>query len=540
MKKSHVVLLIILLIVFGNIVYLYPKLDFSPVPSQWAPGSGWGRYHIIQYGEIAENEHTLTWQSGIKNYATIDILPKILAAIVNIITGTTTFPDNERFHYIFPWVGILFLPSVVLYFYKYISNKEGGFNYFDCCLLYLFAMFPLTSTLYSMSMGLSAANSAARVLFLLLLVILTIIFVEKKQNATRTSIFLFMLIPFYYFHHTWSYYLAIYISAIAFFTFLKTNERYIASLSIFNIVIFFTSAMYSNHNLLREPTTIIRSFRNIVENYPSVSSVSQVNPELLGYRSFESMYSYLQLINCLLILLLCLFFIWIFFVLWKKGNHEPYGKMLLYFIMAQFFVGVALFAWEGVFGAFSRLFEVLVYVSMLTSSYLLVKCSGKLKFAIRLTLLCAICICVFSYLYYSSDLTWSMTSEEFKGISFTGDHITGDSNIFSDFRVATSLIFFGVNGIQTPEAEKHPPEITEEILERCYYNISSPEIILDKIMIKPNYYVITSLRQSETYIVDPSLKRFKPASKNFQDEWGKSMHFNRIYSSHYSNLFMRY
>ena len=199
-EKIHAILLIVLCIGIGNIIYFYPKSNFSPVPTQWGVGSGWGRYYIIEHGRIPEKVHALTWQSEIKNYATVDVLPKILASIVNIVTGTTTFPDNERFHYIFPWCGILFLPLVVLYFYRYISRKEGEFSYIDCCLLYLFAMFPLASTIFSMSQNLNNGSSVTRVFFLLLLILLTILFVEKKKDVRRLSIFLFLLFPFFALH----------------------------------------------------------------------------------------------------------------------------------------------------------------------------------------------------------------------------------------------------------------------------------------------------------------------------------------------------
>ena len=539
MKKIHAILFIVVCIVVGNIIYFYPKSNFSPAPTLWNVGSGWGRYYIIEHGRIPEKVHALTWQSGIKNYATVDVLPKILASIVNIVTGTTTFPDNERFHYIFPWCGILFLPLVVLYFYRYISRKEGGFSYMDCCLLYLFAMFPLAGTIFSMSQNLNNGSSVTRVFFLLLLILLAILFVEKKKDVRRLSIFLFLLFPFFYYYHTWAYYLAIYLTAIAFLTFLKKNERYIMSLLIFGIVVFFTSATYYNHQLLEEPVTIIRSFPQLLVNFPSVSYTMKVNPELLGYRSLKSTYSFLQLINSVLILSLCLVFFRKYLEFRKKGELEPYEKMLFYFLVAQFFVGCALFVWDGILGVYSRIFEVLVYIAMLISAYLLVKSKGKLKFAIRSILLFAVLLCIVSYLTSPQDFNWFLTHEEFKGVSFAGEHIPKESYIFSDFRLDTSLTYFGQLGIKTIESTHHPPEITEEILKKCYYNVTRPERILDKIINRSSYYVVTSSRQSEIGILDPSLRIFRPASANFQEKWARESSFNEVYSSGYFHLYQR-
>ena len=124
-KRYHAVLLIVLFIIVGNIIYLNHKLDYSPVPTQWGAGSGYGRYYIIHQGKIPNRGHALTWQSLISNYATVDVSPKILAAEIDIIVGKTGFLESERFHHIFPWPGLLFLPIVVLYSYTYISSFQS-------------------------------------------------------------------------------------------------------------------------------------------------------------------------------------------------------------------------------------------------------------------------------------------------------------------------------------------------------------------------------------------------------------------------------
>lgn len=52
MKKHHWMLLMILLTIICIFIYFYPKLDFSPVATQWGAGSGWRRYYIIENGRI--------------------------------------------------------------------------------------------------------------------------------------------------------------------------------------------------------------------------------------------------------------------------------------------------------------------------------------------------------------------------------------------------------------------------------------------------------------------------------------------------------
>jgi len=124
-------------------------------------------------------------------------------------------------------------------------------------------------------------------------------------------------------------------------------------------------------------------------------------------------------------------------------------------------------------------------------------------------------------------------------VRFSGYHIPTGSYIFSDFRLGTPILFFGKFGIVTINSPHQPQQILEELLEKCYYNVSEPEKILDRVIPSRNYYVITSSYQSGTGLLDPTDFTFKPASKNFQEEFSKQLKFNKIYSSQYFNVFHR-
>jgi hypothetical protein len=531
MKSNRLILVLALIAIASNIVYLYPKLGYSPIPTQWEVGGGWGRYSIIEYGRIPQTEHSLTWQSDLKNYATFDVMPKILAAMITIVTGTGNFPEGELFHSIFSWVGIIFLPLVVLYFYTYVSNKEGKkSNSFDVVLLYSFSVFPLASTLISMSSGASVANGVARVLFLLLLVLLITIIGDQKKRARRCAIFIFLLFPFFDYHHTWSYYLFIYFVVILLLTFRRRNERQLTGLAFSGIVIFFTSAVYFNTNLLEEPGRIITSFGQILVNFPSVSHESKINPNFSAYEPLGSIYSYLQYVNSALILLICLVFFAVYVTRHRK-QPRPYEKILFYFLITETLILAGLFTWNGISGVYARVFEVMTYVSLLLAAYLLTKSGQKLKLALRFMLLFSISIAVLSYPFSPQQSGLSVTREEFAGITFAGQHIPKTLYIFSDFRLGMPLLFFGQQGVKTIDAPNYPANVTEEILERCYYNVSNPESILDEYVGSSNYYVITSSSGRQASILDSSLRLFRPPSLDFEDKWSNQEDFNKIYSS---------
>lgn len=538
LNKTRFLLVIILIAILGDLVYLYPKLGFSPVPTQWGASSAYGRLYIIQHGFVHPFKlDSLTWQSGITDYASVDLFPKILAAIISIICGKVGLIESEQFHQNLSWVGTVFLPIVVLYFYSFLSKKEGNSNYIDIIILYLFGMFHLAGLIASLSLGASAANSIARALFLLTVILLIIILDEQKRNWKHVFIFLILVISFYHFHHTWSYYLLLYLIAVTICIVKSKDKRFTKSLPLFSIILFFMLSLYSNTKLFQEPVMLIKSFPKILINFPSVSYTSKVNENLLGYQSLGSIYSYVQLIGSFLIILL--FIIYLTQYIPRQKIASLYEKVIFYLIVAQALVIWGLFMWDGLAGVYSRVLEPATYISMLLSSYILVKSKGKLKSISRFILLCIVFTTVFSYLNSPTELNTQVKNSEFNGIDFAGKHIPTNSNIFSDFRLGTPLLYYNQQGIITIDSVHSTSSQTEELLSKCYYNVSRPETILDMLKNSDRYYVLLSSFQTKICLLDSSLTPFKPAEIDFQEKWNNEKGFSKVYSSKYVEIFNR-
>lgn len=531
--RIRIILLTILIVIGGNIIYIYPKLDSISVPTNWGPGIDWGRFFIVNQGKIYERqENALTWQSDIIRYGSIDLLPKILYAIINIITGTIQFPNDISFHYLFPWIGTIFLPLVSLYWYRYLykaTNKR--FNEIDFLLILLYSIFPIASSMQTVS-GNTNGSGLTRVLFTLLLILVSIIFMEGTRQEHK-YIILFLLLPFYSFYHTWSYYMVFFLITIIISiltvhilkkNILSKNEERLLKFSFFGIIVFIISAIYYNTVLFSEPIDMIKNF-DFSEHAIYQSS------KFSGYETLGNIYSYIQVVNSTLILI-----IFIIFLLYNR-NYDK--NIFLYYIIAEFMIAIGLFIWMGISGVYLRIFETLTYISMLISTYLLIMQDGKIKMILRYVLLFAAILSIVSYLNLQSYSNVSLTDTEFKGIIFTGSKIQNDTHIFSDFRLTTPLVYFGQLGITTIDNNHQPFNVTEEILQRIYYNTSKPEIILDKIIHRSKYYIITSSRQNDVCIFDPSSKCFKHANANFQKELSHQSSLNLVYFSGNFSLFSR-
>jgi hypothetical protein len=223
----------------------------------------------------------------------------------------------------------------------------------------------------------------------------------------------------------------------------------------------------------------------------------------------------------------------------NDGAAKKYEKILFYYTIIEFFIFLALFIWDGFLGIYSRMFEALVYLSMLFATYFLVKSKGKYKIIIRLSLIFTAFIVIFSFLTAPSELNMHLTNEEYIGLQFVGLHIPQKAYTFSDFRLITPLIYFNQKGITTLDSPRDLPDTTEQILLRCFYNVSNPEYILDSKINSTKYYFISSSHHSEVFLIDSSLKAFKPASKNFQESWDNQKSFSNVYSSNYIEVYER-
>lgn len=538
LNKIQFVLVLVLATVLGDLIYFFPKLGFSPISTQWGVSSAYGRLYIIENGFIPPLRFdSLTWQSGIISYASVDLFPKILATMISIICGKTGLIESEQFHQNFSWVGTIFLPMVVLYFYTFLSKKEGKRNYTDMIFLYLFGMFHLAGLVTSLSLGVTAANSVARVLFLLIIISFIIIFDEQKKNWKHVLLLIILIISFYNFHHTWSYYLVLYLTTVLICTVKSEDQRFINSLLFTSITLFFTIAIYNNAKLFQEPVTLIKSFPDILINFPSVSYTSKVSENFLGYQSLGTTYSYIQLISSFLVSLL--FIIYIIQYVPRRKIAPSYEKIMFYLIVAQALVVLGLFMWDGFTGVYSRILESAVYISMLLSSSILIKSEGKLKSTFRFILLCIVLTTVFSYLNYPPELNYQVTNSEFNGIDFAGKYIINDSYIFSDFRLGAPVLYYNQRALVTIDSLHSTSSKTEELLNNCYYNISKPEKTLDNLMGSDKYYVLLSSFQTKVCLFDPTLIPFKQAEIGFQEKWSNEKAFSKVYSSKYVDIFAR-
>jgi len=531
-KRATFALIVVFTLVAAYNIYMVPKIGYSAVPTEWSPGIDWGRYYIVGNGHlISETGSALTWQSNIIDYGAFDVLPKILFAILNLITGITDFPRDLELHALLPWAGIAFIPVLSLLAYRTLGGPKCPKYALDPYLLLLFSLFPSVSAVSVVS-GNTNGSAIARALFLLMLLLMVILFSSKNNRKMLMITYFILLIAVFYFYHTWAYYLSIILCCVGC---IKGIKKDIDGLSIIftSVLIFICYSIYINTNLFNETFRISKTFINSIDllNFISISNTMKVNPELFAYQSLSNLFSQMQFLNSALIFVISMIFIYIYLQRIKNGVSNSKEQILFWIFCGQIAIGLFLFVWDGFLGVYARIFEALTYLSILLLAYNLVYSSGYLKKFLHVIVIVIVGISIYNYVSYPEPMKMHLVESEWNDISFIGNNVPKEEIIFSDFRIGTPLVYHGQRNIVTLDSTNNAPGDTEDILYSVYYNPFRPDLILDRILCSNRYYVMLSQRQSQVYILDPCLLQFKCASTNYIERWDEQINFHKVYCS---------
>lgn len=533
-------LLIFLLV--GIICYailLSYVIGTNPVPTYWAASIDYGRQSILDTGNIYDpiaGSGSHTWQSDLRSYGAQDVLPKIFFAIINLMAGDTQFPGDLTIFNFVPVAGLFLIPLTLMAFYSFIAKSEANTNFFDLLLIFLLGIFPLASMVTA---GSSNGTMLARGFFLLIIFLMA----TSANDLRKILLLCFILAVYFLIYHTWSYYLLIIvvIILIASPSLKKRNMYYVSLYAIAAYLVIgwclnFYQLIYLPAQSILHMLSLIGS-STVMVTTPSKDSYLSVDPGILSYTSFSSLYSYLQLADVLLLSLFALP-VWLAFLynLWKDRPISYEHSIMTMVLMATPFCLLTLYAIGGITTVELRGMEILVFIFILAAAYSLAYL-GSLKnrlFVIltRVVILMIIAICVWSYISQPAATNTSLDDEEYYGLSFAGHHIPANESVFSDFRLGATLIYYDMDRIYTIDSTTQIQTGQFNDILSIYNKDVEPAATLDGLMGPGPYYVMASARQSNVSLVDTSMTSFlKPARKGFEANFENGTDFNKLYSS---------
>jgi hypothetical protein len=511
------------------------------VPVSWDSSIDFARYYIVQHNTILDPStiHAQSYESGLQSAGAQDILPSIFFAAIGIVGGSTSFPQDILAFVFIPIGYLLLIPISTLAVYEIcLKRSKRHFSSLDALILVSVSIFPIAS-LISQQIGNADGSILARGLFILIIALLLSVITDSgtrrgQTRKTKVALFLFLQIPFYMMYHTWAFYLLAVMIGFLIFS-LAVREFELARLSLFSVIAYGAVALYLySQSLLAQPLLGLKSALGGETTLQDLTMFSSYSP-------LSSVYSYIQTINIALLLFIILIFCVYFMLIRLKKRKAAKSELLIAFLVCDIFlVSFVLLTQGGIQLVLGRSMEFAFAVSLICAAFVLG--SNYKKYLSRSTEVAAVIIailCVTSFLTAQTVKTVDLTQSEFAGIAFAGTNVQNNTAFFSDFRLATVLLYYNQSAIYANDQHLNNTSY-QNVMQMYYSNTSMPHLILDQVINgNLSYCVITSTHQTQVPLLDSGTIPLRPANADFQSNFINDRQFDRVYDSASVSIFYR-
>lgn len=561
MNSRNKVLFLGLIALVYNLILELQRSHGVSVPTGWGVAIDFGRQYILWTGHIVDEFscHYITWQSGLSQYGGQDVLSKIFFAEINLLTGYSAFPSSIDIINHMP-IATLFLVICVLAIYRILTkhferrqlrvnnsltfedshntkDAVGSESFVDYIILLSICVFPLHSAIMP---GSTNGTCTARVFFVLLILCsISLLLFPGQKRRHLFAVFLFLLFPYYFWYHTWAYYgLSCFI--VIFVLSLILKKRELIKISFIGILPYFIVGIYSNyHQLVEQPTLSGKMGLNFLTN--EMSGKTEVAAGFKAYQSLQTVYSVFQLVSVIIIFMIFIIILIECLTIIKNNRNSEMEYLVICLIFSVPLVGILLFIQGGIGTLIGRLLEYSLYIYLIGSAYLLSPLEQRKipKWIIQTLLIITVIICLVS-IPLSEPQASGLDYQEYDGISFLGLHTDNKTPIFSDFRLGTPFLYYSKEAIYTIDSPKQSRTGDFADIMEIYYNESAPHIVLDRVIPNEQYYVLTSERQAIIGLKDTSFtENLQPARQGFQSNFERDSHYDKLYSSEETNIYLR-
>ncbi|MFC1951006.1 hypothetical protein ACFLXN_01180 [Chloroflexota bacterium] len=540
-------LIIFLLILVGIMVRVYPNLDYHPVPGDYDVNMIYPTLHILDNGhELVPGEiETAEYTHGIyvaTNDRTKSMLPSILC-IVSGINGDQYF-IFERFSL---FAGVLLLPFSVLLLFKYLcrrNNKEIS----SIALVFLFsaAVFGNATIIASSSSQTVANTSAIEASFLILAFYFLL---RAKQNRVAAGLFMLIIICITLLHRTSSMFLLcvlIMMLATSLITKMRSQkdiqQPYPVSLVITGIVIIIAYYMYLGKNFFG---SLISMVEEILGDFNIADDPQIVNTYLIQGSVNTQIFKAAVILASGFCLVYFLFYL-------SKRRYDLLGgyKISLIFfawLAALIPFSLAMWAWAGLLGVFSRVTTYasvvsLIGLAIILSSYKRSPIGAKLiKIIMAISMVCSILI----YLIPSQPPVNRLTYAENDATQWLSLEAHKDDVIFTDYRLCGPLTLSGfmltmgaLQGVSESQVE-----LAINDFKAIYYENDTEKALsyMDNNPVNDEVakYIFFSRRMSEVGVKELTWGAFKPPPEEFMNAFSNSKELNKIYDNNIGVIYIR-
>lgn len=538
MKKINILFVILLIILIGEIVRVYPYLQYCPIKGYWDINREYPTLHILENGYLLKYGEIQTYDYSDGIYDELDDRTKnILNAMTCIVLGINKY-DYFYYNRFYLILGLLYpICFIALYrlFVRY--NKRGnekiGHNNLYIIYLFSFSLFANHIIIFNTSYAI-LADMFGRVYTYLSLAFYSLI--RLKDNQNYSLLFYLFAISILFVHHTSALYFISVLFAIIIFELITNYRIYRLPVIIIAIIISFVYYIYISKFFLEAFGSII--LKKLTE-LPYIILLGKHKSILLDpYILKRSVWLiYIKFISIILSIILPVLYI----ILNKNIKYETKCMLIPWIIGAGIFAA-GIYVWAGLYESVVRVTHYLFVISS-TSLALILAHRKNLKrtYIIFLTfyLIVIAILSIFLHIttiFHYSDISYS----EYSSITWLSSHTSKDVMIISDYRLATPFILSGhtkITGVANFYVSKYPLLLIE-YLKAVYYGNDSLKAInyLNNIRLNGESfdYLFLSRNMAKEYIgIREVTYTYRPPPSNFLKKFDISENVNKIY---YNNI----
>lgn len=539
LSNVNVCLIIILLILIGLIVRVYPFLPYDLIPGEDDVNHIYPVLHILKNGyDLIPNEiQTYGHTSGI--YAALNDRSKnMLPAITAIILG---LDENQYFIFerFFIFISLVVFPFCILLLYSYLCRQNGRQrSNHELILLFAAAIFGnyllINVTSYQSQSNINGADLSYMILALYSLF-------RSKQNPNFWALFVLFTISITLLHRTSTmFFLCVLVTMLLWRQFLLISQKrdisqlYTSGVIILVIIVIFVYYLYIGTNFFSTASSMAAGAAVVL---------SETGPNML-YTYFGKSMPGMQLLMIVDIVASALSIFYILIYLLRKkfdciGGYQI-SMTWLPWLLALIPFSVGMYAWAGLYGVFGRtnLYAIMVYLAALA----IILSSSKrnsigIKF-VKVSLIIAMLLSTPIYFTPSSPPSSRLTYSEVAASQYLISNSQKEDVIFTDYRLSGPFTFSDhMRTITALDASSESqPGLAIDTLGDIYYNENNSDIAIasidgQKIEDNSPKYLFFSQRMTEVGIKEAVFGTFKAPPEDFLQKFDKSRDINRIYDN---------
>ncbi len=448
MKRLNVVLAFILLGILGWLIRVSSWSGLSPVRGRYTPGVDFAAFYTITHGRIQPLIPSTTYTGNLANGMIYlgEYARALLNAPLLLVTGLGSLDQGLLFYAVTPWPAILVLPlTIILGVHATMLASRAPAQATANGKVYLLAYglavlgFPSLILLTTSSATMDYFGWIFAGLLFYVLVRQRTILSARSKFAAMGILFLFNLQGY---HHTTSLFVALMLGGVVVVQYyVRPRVRVLSpSLVVLYGVVLVSYILYLTLAFNGYFLAVTDSLGNLLDGilgigrYDPLASINASN-------QFSPTRIVLRIVDVTLIIVVLST---VSVRIARRRVADPTGLTVAGFTVGMAAAAIFAVGWGGFGESFLRISAIAAVVSILGLGWLLVNSAERQRKALTVLAVSVIIVSPLVFLSGTPALRLNEHQSEWSAIGWLGTRAPKNLTVFSDSRLASPLIYYGI------------------------------------------------------------------------------------------------